>query len=130
MSDATVDQHLPRPPAGSEPGAAVQAWMTLPDVAEQLAVDVVHVRQLLREHRLVALRRDGVLLVPSLLVQQGQVVKGLSGVLTLLFDARYSDEETVDWLYRPDDSLPGRPVDALVENRGTEVRRRAQALGF
>jgi Rv2175c C-terminal domain of unknown function len=130
VSDATVDQHLPRPPAGSEPGAAVQAWTTLPDVAEQLAVDVVHVRQLLREHRLVALRRDGVLLVPSLLVQQGQVVKGLSGVLTLLFDARYSDEEAVDWLYRPDDSLPGRPVDALVENRGTEVRRRAQALGF
>jgi hypothetical protein len=38
--------------------------------------------------------------------------------------------ESVVWLYTPDDTLPGRPVDALVENRGTEVRRRAQALGF
>ena len=130
MNDATVDEHGPRQPDGSGSGSAVEAWTTLPEVAEQLGTDVVQVRQLLREHRLVALRRDGVLLVPSPLVQDGQVVKGLSGVLILLSDARYSDEEAVDWLFRPDDSLPGRPVDALRQNRGTEVRRRAQALGF
>jgi hypothetical protein len=29
-----------------------------------------------------------------------------------------------------DDSLPGPPVAALREHRGTEVKRRAQALGF
>ena len=28
-----------------------------------------------------------------------------------------------------DDDLPGRPIDALRENRGSEVKRRAQAMG-
>ena len=34
------------------------------------------------------------------------------------------------WAFTPDDSLPGTPAAALAENRGTEVKRRAQALGF
>jgi hypothetical protein len=105
-------------------------WMTLPDVADSLGLDVLAVRQLLRDGNLVAVRRDGVLVVPAELLQDGRVVKGLPGLLTLLRDARYTDEEQVHWLLAPDDSLPGRPVDALRENRGTEVRRRAQALAF
>jgi hypothetical protein len=48
----------------------------------------------------------------------------------LLADARYSDDEAMRWLFTADDSLPGSPVEALRANRGTEVRRRAQALGF
>jgi len=51
-------------------------------------------------------------------------------VLTLLQDAGYSDDEALTWLFTPEESLPGAPVDALRENRGTEVKRRAQALGF
>jgi hypothetical protein len=58
------------------------------------------------------------------------VVKHLSGVLMLLLDSRYDTEEALRWLYTADDSLPGTPAQALVENRGTEVKRRAQALGF
>jgi hypothetical protein len=54
----------------------------------------------------------------------------LSSVITLLRDARYADAEIIDWLLRPDDSLPGTPAQALAENRGTEVKRRAQAAGF
>jgi hypothetical protein len=60
----------------------------------------------------------------------GRVVKGLPGTLTVLSDAGYSDEESLRWLHTPDDSLPGTPIAALRENRGTEVKRRAQALGF
>jgi hypothetical protein len=33
-------------------------------------------------------------------------------------------------LYTADETLPGTPVEALAANRGTEVKRRAQALGF
>ena len=29
-----------------------------------------------------------------------------------------------------DADLPGRPIDALRENRGAEVKRRAQAMGL
>lgn len=107
-------------------------WFTVPDAAEALGVEVTRVRQLLREGKLVAVRRDGdgPLVLPADFVRGGEVLKGLPGVVTLLRDARFSDAEILDWLYRPDDTLPGTPVQALLENRGTEVKRRAQAQGF
>jgi hypothetical protein len=108
----------------------VGSWLNLPDVATAMGTDVSRVRQLVREHQVLAFRRDGVLCVPSELIQDGRLLKGLPGVLTLLADGGYSDEEALGWLFTADDSLPGRPVDALRENRGTEVKRRAQAAGF
>lgn len=110
----------------------VPSWLTLPDIAERLEIDVTRVRQLVRDRQVLALRRgeNNVLMVPEVFIQNGQVLKGLPGTLTLLQDARYSDDEALRWLFTPDDTLPGSPVDALVGNRGTEVRRRAQALGF
>ena len=110
-------------------------WLTVPEVAERLGLVVTRVHQLFRDGNLIAVRRDGVLRVPADLVGTGAdgrraVVKHLSGVLTLLRDAGYSDEEALRWLYTADDSLPGTPVQALRENRGTEVKRRAQAAGF
>lgn len=108
----------------------VGEWLTLPDIAEALQLKVQRVRQLIAEHQLVALRLDGVLRVPAAFIQDGAVLKGLPGTLTVLSDSGYSDEEAVRWLYTAEDSLPGRPIDALVENRGTEVKRRAQASAF
>ena len=51
-------------------------------------------------------------------------------LVTLLRDARYEDHEIVDWLFREDVSLPGTPIHALRENRGAEVKRRAQVAGY
>lgn len=126
---------------GTEPGAhpqtdvveaGVSEWLTVPDVAERLGIDVVRVRALLKDRQLLARRRGerNVLSVPADFLQDGAVLKGLPGTLVLLGDARYSDEEALRWLFTPDDTLPGTPVAALRANRGTEVRRRAQALGF
>lgn len=111
---------------------AVTEWLTVPDVAERLGLDVVKVRALLKDRQLLALRRGerNVLSIPAEFVQDGLVLKGLPGTLVLLADARYSDSEALRWLFTADDSLPGTPVEALRANRGTEVRRRAQALGF
>lgn len=110
----------------------VTTWLTLPEVAERLGVSPSRARQLVGDRQLLAVRRgeNNALMVPAEFVQNGSVLKGLPGVLTLLADARYGDEEALRWLFTPDDSLPGTPVQALVENRGTEVKRRAQALGF
>lgn len=108
----------------------VADWLPLPDVALELGLDILRTRQLVRDRQLLAVRREGVLYVPAAFVQDGHVIKGLPGVLTLLDDARYNDDEALGWLFTPDDSLPGTPVQALRENRGTEVKRRAQALGF
>lgn len=105
--------------------------LTLPEVADRLDVRITRVHQLVRDGQLVAVSgEDGVRRVPADFVCDGAIVKGLPGVIMLLRDARFADSEIVDWLHRQDDSLPGRPIDALRENRGTEVKRRAQAAGF
>ena len=112
--------------------SAVSEWLTVPDVAQRLGLDANRARGLLRDRQLLALRRGerAVLSVPAEFLQDGEVLKGLPGTLVLLADAGYSDAEALRWLFTADDTLPGTPVDALRANRGTEVRRRAQALGF
>lgn len=110
----------------------VPQWVTVPDVAESLGLEVTRVRQLVRDGHLLALRRapGEPLSIPAAFVLDGVVVKGLPGIITVLRDARFSDLELLRWLHSPDDSLPGTPIQALVENRGTEIKRRAQAEGF
>ncbi len=105
-------------------------WLPLPDVAERLDISISRVRQMVRDHRLLAERRDGVLVVPAEFIADGQIVKGLPGLLTVLFDNGYDEAEAMQWLFTEDETLPGTPVAALNENRGREVHRRAQALAF
>jgi hypothetical protein len=120
------DTHETLDPATDE---MVGEWLTLPDVAERFGVQVTRVRQLLRDNQLLAVRRgeNNVLSVPAQFLDGDHTVKGLTGTLTLLKDAKFTDVEAVRWLFTADESLPGTPVQALAENRGTEVRRRAQA---
>ncbi len=110
--------------------ALVPAWLHLPDIADMLDVEVTRVRQLVKEGQLIAVRRgeNRTLQVPAAFIDGSKVVKGLSGTLTLLRDDGFSDEEMLEWLFTPDPTLPGTPAQALSENRGTEVKRRAQAL--
>ena len=105
-------------------------WLTLAEVAERLELPANKVRQMVREGALLAVLRDGALRVPTELVANRTVLKHLPGVLTLLHDAGYSDEEALRWLYRLDDSLPGTAAEALGGDRATEVKRRAQVAGF
>jgi excisionase family DNA binding protein len=108
----------------------VDGWLTLQETAQQLAITPSRVRQLLREHQLAAVRPAGgeEPAIPAAFLAHRQIVKGLPGTLTLLADRGLSVDEAVEWLFTPDDSLPGRPIDALREDRGKEVRRRAQVI--
>ncbi|GGO81859.1 Rv2175c family DNA-binding protein [Wenjunlia tyrosinilytica] len=110
----------------------VGSWLTLPDVAERLGVEVTRVRQMVKEGQLIAVRRgeNRTLQVPEEFIGEGKIVKGLVGTLTVLKDDGFSDSEALEWLFTPDPSLPGTPARALAENRGTEVKRRAQALAL
>jgi excisionase family DNA binding protein len=110
----------------------VAGWLSLREVADRLGVSPNKVRQMVRERQLAALRHEGAREpeVPAELLLDDAVVKGLPGTLVVLADSGFDEEESVRWLFTADDSLPGRPVDALRENRGTEVRRRAQALAL
>ncbi|HEY2791121.1 MAG TPA: Rv2175c family DNA-binding protein [Micromonosporaceae bacterium] len=105
-------------------------WLTIPDIAEMLDVKVTKVHQLIRERTMLAVRTGGVLRVPSEFLANDTIRKHLPGVLNLLLDAGYNDEEAMRWLYTDDPSLPGTPATALAGPRATEVKRRAQALGF
>ncbi|HSP39292.1 MAG TPA: Rv2175c family DNA-binding protein [Frankiaceae bacterium] len=127
MSDTEADPEADTQ-AAADPGP--QSWLTVPEAAERLGVPVTKVRQMLRERRLLGVREDGVLRVPADFVQVGVLLKGLPGLLTVLFDSGFTEEEALRWLYTADDSLPGTPVQALIENRGREVHRRAQASAF
>jgi hypothetical protein len=103
----------------------------LPAAAEALGVPVNRVHQLLRDGHLLQVHDEaGLRCIPAELIQDGAVVKALPSVITQLRDARYADDEIVEWLFREDDSLPGSPIAALRANRGSEVKRRAQVAGF
>ncbi|MGQ0776266.1 MAG: Rv2175c family DNA-binding protein [Pseudonocardiales bacterium] len=104
--------------------------LPLPDVAARLALPVTRVHQMLRDGQLLAIRRDGIVVVPAEFLNGNVVVKGLPGTVTLLRDSGYSTEEILRWLFTAEDSLPGTPIGALRSDRGREVKRRAQALGF
>ncbi|MEU6843605.1 Rv2175c family DNA-binding protein [Streptomyces sp. cg28] len=110
--------------------ALVPEWLTLPDIAEQMDLEVTRVRQLVKEGQVIAVRRgeNRALHVPAAFIDGDKIVKGLVGLLTVLRDDGFSDEEMLEWLFTADPTLPGTPAQALSENRGTEVKRRAQAL--
>ncbi|MGP7996310.1 MAG: Rv2175c family DNA-binding protein [Streptosporangiaceae bacterium] len=111
--------------------ALVGDWLTLPEAAERLGIPPGRIRQLLRDRKLLAVQRpDGTMSVPLAFFDGGQVLKGLHGTLTVLFDCGFDDEDALRWLFTADDSLPGTPIQAMAERRGTEVNRRAQALAF
>jgi hypothetical protein len=117
---------------GPDLGTLVPEWLDWKATGAALGVPVSKVRQLIREHQLAAaVPSEGAgQQVPAELVMDGEIVKGVSGLLTLLHDGGYDDREIIAWMFTADDSLPGRPIDALRENRGSEVKRRAQAMSL
>jgi hypothetical protein len=116
--------------AADAPPPGPDKWINLPDVAEKLDVSISKVHQMLRDGTLLAVKRDGIRVVPADLVANSTALKHLPGIITLLRDAGYNDEEAVRWLYQPDESLDGCGAIGLGGDRAREVKRRAQALGF
>ncbi len=112
--------------------ALVDEWLTLPDVAERLDVIVTRVHKLIKEKHLIDVRRgeNNVRYVPAAFLTDTGVLKPLRGTITVLADAGFDDVQIIRWLFTEDDSLPGRPIDALHAGRKTEIRRRAQALAW
>ncbi len=119
----------------------------LPAVAELLKMPVTRVHQELREGHLLAVRRNGIPVVPQAFLTSvdgrgTQVVKSLPGLLAVLRDGGYRDSEVLRWLFTADSSLTlirdgtrepihnARPVDALHSHQAREVLRRAQAMAY
>lgn len=110
----------------------VSTWLPLPDVAEMLDLPITRVHALVKDGSLLAARvgERNIKCVPAEFIAGDHILESLRGTISVLQDAGFSDEEAIVWLYTPDESLPGRPVDALIAGRKTEIRRRAGALGW
>jgi hypothetical protein len=105
--------------------------ISLPDAAELLGLDILKFQQLVKDGQVVLTTdAEGRRRIPRIFVADGVVVRSLPGVITLLRDNRFSDSEIIEWLFNADDTLPGTPAQALAENRGNEVKRRAQVAGY
>jgi hypothetical protein len=110
----------------------VDEWLDWGAVAARLGVTEAKVRTMIRDHELAAAVPTpgaGPRVPAGFLADDGLPVKGLAGLLTVLHDGGYDDREIIAWLYL-DADLPGRPIDALRDNRGSEVKRRAQAMAL
>ena len=132
VPDETVD-----PAELAEIESLVGDWLTVPDIADRMGTDIMKVRRLLGDGELAGIRIGGVLKIPALFLVEGPAgrpaapLQDLRGTLTVLQDARYSSADALRWLWTPDVTLrEGRPIATLVAGRKTEIRRRAQALGF
>lgn len=108
--------------------SASTAWLTLPELVERLGVPLGRVRRLLDERYLVGSRRGGPLAVPEVFLSGDAPLSSLRGTVIVLQDAGFSDDELIDWLLAPEDSIGAAPIQALHEGRKSEVRRVARTL--
>jgi hypothetical protein len=117
--------------AEADLAALVTDWIDGHEAARRLGVPVSRVHTMVRNHELAAaVPAPGAgQQIPADFILDGVPVKGLSGLLTVLHDGGYDDRECIAWLFI-DADLPDRPIDALRENRGSEAKRRAQAMAL
>lgn len=105
--------------------------ITVPDAAERMGVVVTRVMAHLGDRDMIAVHKDGVRYLPARYFNEdGQLNRFVPGVIKLLLDGSYTEEEILEFLFTEDDSLPGRPIDAMHGHLAREVMRRAQAMAF
>lgn len=100
---------------------------------ERTGASLPTVKRWLHERELVGRRRgeNRALMVPSTFVTDDGPLPALRGTITVLADGGFSDEEVIQWLHAPDDTLVGgSAIASLQAGAKTEVRRRAQEDAF
>ena len=107
---------------------SVTNWLSILEAAEALGIPKGKVNRLLEEYSLVAVKKDGQLMVPAELIVDGEPLPPLRGTIILLLDSGYSIEESVQWLYTHSDVLGQTPLQSLLEGKKAPVRRLAQMI--
>lgn len=119
-----LEQDVDGIPAGEE-------VLSLPEVSERLGIAITRVMDQLRAGQLAAVQVRGMRYVPRrFFTDAGEINRFVPGLLSLLHDGGYAPSEIFSYLFTEDDSLPGRPVDALHGHLAREVMRRAQAMAI
>ncbi len=108
--------------------ATETAWLTMPELVEVLGEPLGRVRRLLDESQLIGSKRHGAFAVPAVFIVDGHPLPSLRGTIIVLHDAGFTDDEAIDWILAPDDTIGVAPIEALRAGRKSEVRRVAQTL--
>lgn len=105
--------------------------LTLEQAANRMEVPITRLLDMISEGRMITVEVDGGPRIPELFFGKRRAFnKRLLGAIALLHDGGYADEEIVAYLFTADETLPGRPIDALHGHLAREVLRRAQAMAF
>lgn len=132
------DPQTPSQPAASGPEGD-ERWLSVPEVAQRLGVRDREVRSMLRDRRLLAVRRAegrGPQIPEDFLVpheddaSRWQALPSLRGTLVLLSDCGLDDDQAMRWLRGHDDELGEAPLAALRKDRTHAVRRVASTLAL
>lgn len=109
-------------------GVTPTEWLTMPDLVEVLGEPLGRVHRLIDDHHLIGSRRSGVFAVPSVFIVDGRPLASLRGTVIALQDAGFSDDEVIDWLLAPEETMGRSPIAALLAGHKSEVRRIARTL--
>ena len=110
---------------------AGEELLSMQQVADKLGLPITRAYDLLQDRKFIVWDSPEGKRVPlAFFNDKGSIAKHVTGVITVLSDGRYDDEEILRHLFTADDSLPGRPIDALHGHLAREVIRRAQASAF
>lgn len=110
---------------------AGEELLSMQQVADKLGLPITRAYDLLQDRKFIVWDSPEGKRVPlAFFNDKGSIAKHVTGVITVLSDGGYDDEEILRHLFTADDSLPGRPIDALHGHLAREVIRRAQASAF
>ena len=110
---------------------AGEELLSMQQVADKLGLPITRAYDLLQDRKFIVWDSPEGKRVPlAFFNDKGSIAKHVTGVITVLTDGGYDDEEIRRHLFTADDSLPGRPIDALHGHLAREVIRRAQASAF
>lgn len=110
---------------------AGEELLSMQQVADKLGLPITRAYDLLQDRKFIVWDSPEGKRVPlAFFNDKGSIAKHVTGVITVLTDGGYDDEEILRHLFTADDSLPGRPIDALHGHLAREVIRRAQASAF
>ncbi|GAA3775171.1 Rv2175c family DNA-binding protein [Microbacterium kribbense] len=113
---------------GENEAPAQIEWLTLAEVADATGETPGRVRRMLDDRQLVGSTRAGGFRVPAAFLVDGAPLGSLRGTLFVLHDIGFTDDEAIDWLFAPEDSIGIAPLEALRAGRKSEVRRVARTL--
>lgn len=110
---------------------AGEELLSMQQVEDKLGLPITRAYDLLQDRKFIVWDSPEGKRVPlAFFNDKGSIAKHITGVITVLTDGGYDDEEILRHLFTADDSLPGRPIDALHGHLAREVIRRAQASAF